>query len=226
MKYRSDIKLLNVDCLEYMKTVPDDYFDLAIVDPPYGIGASAKNFIRKGKQTGKSMAVSGMKYTVKDWDNCIPKQSYFKELSRVSINQIIWGGNYFSSSLPNSSCWIVWDKDNGTSYLADCELAYTNFNTAVRKYKFRWWGLLQEDMKNKEKRIHPTQKPVALDKWLLQNYAKAGDKILDTHLGSGSIAIACHQMDFELTGCELDAEYYNAAHKRFKEQTAQLRLAV
>ena len=225
-KYRSEIKLLNVDCLEYMKTVPDDYFDLAICDPPYGIGASSKNFIRKGKQTGKSMAISGVKYTIKDWDNCIPNQLYFKELKRVSKNQIIWGGNYFAASLPNSSCWIVWDKLTGENLYADCELAWTSFNKAVRKFTWMWKGMLQQDMKNKEQRIHPTQKPVALYKWLLQNYAKEGDKILDTHLGSGSIAIACHQMDFELTGCELDAEYYNAALKRFKQQTAQLRLAV
>ena len=141
---------------------------------------------------------------------------------RVSKNQVIWGANHFISKIPfDSSCWIVWDKDNGKTDFADCELAYTSFKTAVRKFKYKWQGMLQENMKNKEVRIHPTQKPVALYKWLLRNYAKKGDKILDSHMGSGSIAIACHYMGFNLTACELDPDYYKAACERIDRETAQ-----
>ena len=157
-------------------------------------------------------------YGKKSWDDNRPSSQYFLELKRVSRNQIIWGGNYFTTY--PSSCWIVWDKDNSADF-ADCELAWTSFPTAVRKFKFRWNGMLQQDMKNKEERIHPTQKPVALYKWLLKNYAKEGDKILDTHGGSMSSAIACHQMGFDLTLCELDKDYYDAGVKRFREQTMQ-----
>ena len=146
----------------------------------------------------------------------------FKELFRVSKNQIIWGANHFLGM--TSSCWIVWDKDNGKTHFADCELAFTSFNSAVRKFKFKWQGMLQEDMKNKEKRIHPTQKPVALYKWLLTNYAKEGDKILDTHGGSGSICIACHDLKYDLVWTELDKEYYEAAKERFENHIAQLQL--
>jgi site-specific DNA-methyltransferase (adenine-specific) len=157
----------------------------------------------------------------------MPTKAYFKELKRVSKNQIIWGANHFIQNIPesNSSC-CIWDKQNGNNSFSDCEMAYTSFRTALRKFEFRWQGMLQGDMKNKETRIHPTQKPVQLYKWLLQNYAKQGDKILDTHLGSGSIALACHELGFDLTACELDKEYYDAAFKRFKEQTAQLRMAI
>lgn len=153
-------------------------------------------------------------------------KKFFAELKRVSVNQIIWGANHFIENIPdaNSSCWVVWDKKNGDNDFADCELAYCSFKTAVRKFSFKWNGLLQEDMKNKEHRIHPTQKPVALYKWLLTKYANQGDKILDTHLGSGSIAIACHDLGFELTGCELDTDYFNAAVKRINNHTAQLGL--
>ena len=144
----------------------------------------------------------------------------------MSKNQIIWGANHFIERIPNanSSCWIVWDKDNGESDFADCELAYCSFKTSVRKVKIRWNGLLQQDMKNKETRIHPTQKPVALYKWILNKYAKQGDKILDTHLGSGSIAIACHDLEYDLTACELDKEYYDAAIKRINNHKKQLKL--
>ena len=144
---------------------------------------------------------------------------------RVSKNQIVWGANHFISKIPyDSSCWIVWDKENGETDFADCELAYTSFVTAVRKIKMKWAGMLQHDMKNKETRIHPTQKPVALYKWLLDNYAKPGDKILDTHLGSGSIAIAAHDYGFDLVGCELDTDYYNAAMKRINLHKLQTKL--
>jgi site-specific DNA-methyltransferase (adenine-specific) len=224
MKVTDKITITNEDNMALMARYPDNYFDLAIVDPPYGIGASSKNFIRQGKQTGKSMAVSGLKYTSKDWDCEVPNKIYFDELQRVSKNQIVWGGNYFASSLPNSSCWLIWDKVTGDNLYADAELAWTSFDKAVRKFTWMWKGMFQQNMSNKEERIHPTQKPVALYKWILENYAEKGSKILDTHLGSGSIAIACHDYGFELTACELDREYYDKAIERIQNHTAQTKL--
>ena len=220
------INLHNIDCMTALKEMQDNQFDLAIVDPPYGIGVNKGGYSLAGNGDfkGGNFNVKATKYVGGEWDNERPNEEYFKELLRGSKNVIIWGGNYFADLLPSSSCWIVWDKDNGTSYQADCELAYTNFDTAVRKYRYRWWGLLQEDMKNKEKRIHPTQKPIRLYEWLLMNYAKDGDKILDTHLGSGSIAIACHNLGFDLEGYELDKEYFEAAKKRLEQHQAQKRL--
>ena len=220
------INLYNKDCIKALKEMQDNQFDLAIVDPPYGIGVNkgGHSLAGNGDFKGGNFNVKATKYVGGEWDNDRPNEEYFKELLRGSKNVIIWGGNYFADLLRSSSCWIVWDKDNGTSYQADCELAYTNFDTAVRKYRYRWWGLLQEDMKNKEKRIHPTQKPIRLYEWLLMNYAKDGDKILDTHLGSGSIAIACHNLGFDLEGYELDKEYFDAAKKRLEQHQAQKRL--
>jgi len=202
-----------------MSRYPDNYFDLAIVDPPYGIDLTNQS---QGKGGGVAKKIE---YTKKDWDKSAPNESYFNELIRVSKNQIIWGANHFISKIPfNSSCWVVWDKDNGETDFADCELAWTSFKTAVRIYKFKWAGMLQGDMKNKEVRIHPTQKPKQLYKWLLDKYAKQGDKILDTHLGSGSIAIACHDYGFDLTACELDKEYFDKATDRINNHVAQLKL--
>lgn len=214
------MNITNEDCIDLMKRYPDKYFELAIIDPPYGINESGQTNKSRGK-----LAVS-KDYGNKNWDNSSPDKTYFEELKRVSKNQIIWGANHFISKIPfDSSCWVVWDKDNGETDFADCELAYTSFKTAVRKFKFKWQGMLQQDMGfNKEIRIHPTQKPVALYKWLLKNYAKEGDKILDTHLGSGSIAIACHYMGFDLTACELDKEYFDAAMERITNQTRQIAL--
>ena len=145
------------------------------------------------------------------------------ELKRVSKEQIIWGANHFISKVPyDSPCWIVWDKDNGNTDFADCELAWTSFKTAVRKFKYRWQGMLQEyGGDRKEFRIHPTQKPVALYKWLLKNYAKPNDKIFDSHVGSGSIRIACHDMGFDFEGCEIDKDYWEAQEKRYKEHSQQ-----
>ena len=208
----------NIDCMEYMATLPDKAFDLALVDPPYGIGEDgSKNHTRSSKTV-----------KAKDYkpfygnDKEPPKREYFNELFRVSKNQIIWGANHFISNIPiDSSCWIVWNKDNGASDFADCELAWTSFKTAVRMFTWRWNGMLQQNMKNKERRIHPTQKPVALYAWLLMNYAKEGDKILDTHLGSGSSRIAAHKLGFEFVGCELDKDYFEAQEKRFKTETMQ-----
>ena len=223
---KDGISLIHGDSLQALKSYGDNYFDLAIVDPPYGIGASSKNFIRQGKQTGKSMAVSGMKYTAKDWDNCVPDKIYFDELRRVSKNQIVWGGNYFASSLPNSSCWLIWDKVTGDNLYADAELAWTSFDKAVRKFTWMWKGMFQQNMANKEDRIHPTQKPVKLYEWLLTNYAKKGQKILDTHLGSGSSAIAAHYFGVDFVGCELDKDYFEAAKARFDMATKQLAMSI
>ena len=212
--------ITNEDCMELMSRYDDNHFELAIVDPPYGINITNQS---QGKGGGVAKKIE---YKKTNWDKIAPNQTYFKKLKRVSKNQIIWGANYFIENIPksNSSCWIVWDKENGQNDFADCELAYTNFKTSVRKFKFRWAGMLQENMKNKEIRIHPTQKPVSLYEWLLMNYAKEGDKILDTHLGSGSIAIACHNMGFDLTACEIDKDYFDAAMKRLEQHKAQQRL--
>ena len=211
------IEITNEDNMELMARYEDNHFELAIVDPPYGIGESSND------NKSRSKIAKSKDYGNKDWDDNAPYKKYFIELKRVSKNQIIWGANHFIENIPNanSSCWIVWDKQNGENDFADCELAYTSFKKAVRKFEFRWQGMLQGDMKNKEIRIHPTQKPVKLYEWILMHYAKEGDKILDTHLGSGSIAIACHSLGFDLTACELDPDYYNAAMKRLKQHQAQ-----
>lgn len=209
----------NEDCIQGMKRYKDKHFDLAIVDPPYGIKEDGlKNHSRDGK-------AKATLYSPMNWDKEPMGKEYFSELFRVSKNQIIWGANHFISRIPyDSSCWIVWDKDNGSNDFADCELAWTSFNTAVRRFVFRWAGMLQGDMINKEIRIHPTQKPIALYKWLLHNYAKQGDLILDTHLGSGSSRIACHKYGFDFTGFELDKEYYEAQEKRYNDFISQLNI--
>ena len=205
-----------------MARYPDNYFDLAIVDPPYG-----SDNIKGGYSSGKRGGIAKQKkYNNALWLQEKPSKLYFKELLRVSKNLIIWGANHFIENILNSNspCWIVWNKINGDNSFADCELAYTNMNSAVRMFEFRWQGMLQGNMKDKEVRIHPTQKPVKLYEWLLMNYAKQGDKILDTHLGSGSIAIACHNLGFELTACELDKDYYESALKRLKQHKQQTKL--
>ena len=214
------IELLNCDCMEYMATVPDKYFDLSIVDPPYGIGMD-------GGKYGIDGAATAHDYDKKDWDKIAPDKAYFDELQRISKNQIVWGANHFISRLPiDSSCWIVWDKDKVGGFFADCELAWSSFNSAVRKFKYTWHGFIQENMKNKEVRIHPTQKPVALYEWLLTNYAKKGQRILDTHLGSGSSAIAAHYFGVDFVGCELDKDYFEAAKARFDMATRQLAMSI
>lgn len=216
------VELLNVDCMEYLKNCHDKQFDLAVVDVPYGINAS--NYERGGTQYGAS-AAKCKTYEKKDWDKTPPPPEYFTELIRVSKNQIVWGANHFINLIPFASpCWIVWDKVNGDNGYADCELAWTSFKTAVRKVKHRWHGMLQADMKNKEIRIHPTQKPVNLYKWLFDEYAEKGQKVLDTHLGSGSSAIAAHYAGLDFVGLEIDTTYFNDAQKRFKEITSQTQL--
>ncbi len=214
----TNIELLNTDCLLYMKQCKDKQFDLAIVDPPYGIGEDGKKNHSRGK------LAKATKYTPKNWDKETSSQEYFDELKRISRNQIVWGGNYFIDKLKEPSMgWIFWDKQMSGDF-SDGELAYTSFNKALRKVKYTWNGMLQGDMKNKEKRIHPTQKPVALYRWLLSNYAESGNKILDTHLGSGSIALACYDLKFDLVGIEIDSEYFVNANKRLEQHKKQLTL--
>lgn len=217
---RANINLHMGDSIEAIKEYPDGFWDLAIVDPPYGIGESGdKNHTRGKLATAKD-------YKAFHGDDLeAPSREFFDELIRVSKNQIIWGGNHFISRIPyDSSCWIVWDKDNGASDFADCELAWTSFETAVRRFKWKWQGMLQQDMKNKQKRIHPTEKPIQLYKWLLEKYANKGDKILDTHGGSMSIAIACWDMGFDLDLWEKDPHYYEAGRNRFDWHKRQLQL--
>jgi site-specific DNA-methyltransferase (adenine-specific) len=210
------IELLNIDCMEYMATLPDKAFDLAVVDPPYGISMMDSDNKSRGK-----LAIA-KDYKKLD-DSKPPEINYFKELQRISRNQVIWGANHFITKNPvDSSCWLVWDKVNGNNDFADCELAWTSFKTAVRRFKYTWNGMLQQDMKNKEFRIHPTQKPVALYDWILRNYSKPGQRILDTHLGSGSSAIAAHYFGCDFVGCEIDTEYFNAAKERFDRETRQV----
>jgi site-specific DNA-methyltransferase (adenine-specific) len=216
------LSLFHADCMEIMKQYPDKYFDLAIVDPPYGIDINNQS---QGKGGGVARKIE---YTKKDWDKTAPEIEYFNELRRVSKNQIVWGANHFISRLPiDSSCWVVWDKDNGTTDFADCELAWTSFKTAVRRFKWTWAGMRQQNMKHKEERIHPTQKPIQLYEFLIKEYSKTDFKILDTHFGSGSIALAVDKanrldkMNLHLTACEIDKEYIDKAIKRISESIKQ-----
>jgi len=209
--------LHNMDCMAFMATLPDKAFDLAIVDPPYGIGEDKTTRPSRGRTLTTP-------HQSKEWDKKPPSKEYFHELMRVSSNQIVWGANHFMQNIAiGSPCWIVWDKQTAGNN-ADCELAFTSLKTAVRKFTFMWEGFWQGDMKNKEARIHPTQKPVKLYEWLLTNYAKPGQRILDTHLGSGSSAIAAHNLGFDFVGVELDKSYFDAAVERINNHTAQLRM--
>jgi len=214
------MQITNEDNMELMARYPDKYFDLAIVDPPYGIGMDGGK-IGKGKNLAK-----------KNWDNQTPNKEYFDELFRVSKNQIIWGGNYFM--LPLTKSWIYWDKmqDGFAETFSSGELAWSSFNYPMKQIRYKYQGnyegfennITTKSSKPHLLKIHPTQKPVALYKWILKNYANEGYKILDTHLGSGSIAIACHDLGFHLTACELDTDYYNAAIKRLTDHQKQLKL--
>lgn len=212
----------NMDCLAAMREMPDKAFDLAVVDPPYGIGESGeKNHTRIGLAKPQDYKP----FAGKDLQS--PSKEYFDQLFRVSKNQIIWGANHFISKIPfDSHCWLVWDKENGESDFADCELAWTSFSSAVRIFRFRWNGMLQGNMVNKEIRIHPTQKPVSLYTWIYQNYAKPGYKILDTHLGSGSSRIAAYDAGLDFVGYEIDKEYFDKQEERFAAHTAQMNLFI
>ena len=220
------IKITNECNMELMARYEDNHFELAIVDPPYGIGFDGGHKPTQGK-SGKSNTFDKktILYKKGGWDNERPSLEYFTELQRVSKNQIIWGGNYFADLLPPKKGWIYWDKKitnaNNKNY-SDGELAYTSFDCILRKFIYDWIGFGYLNNPQKQKKIHPTEKPIKLYEWLLMNYAKKGDKILDTHLGSGSIALACHNLKFDLTACELDTEYYEASLKRLKEHQQQL----
>ena len=211
----------NMDCMEGMKEIPDKYFDLAIVDPPYGIGASEKN--STDKKQSKNSATNSKYYGDQKWDDNVPVKEYFEELIRVSKNQIIWGVNYYPYDFLVGGR-IYWDKRVTMPTYSNGELAYCSLINSIKSVSITWHGMLQEDMKNKEIRIHPTQKPVALYHWLLNNYAEKGDKILDTHVGSASSLIACHDMGFEYLGFELDEDYYRMASERLEAHKAQLTL--
>ena len=219
------IKLYNKDCMEALKEFKDNQFNLAIVDPPYGINMDKQkeSFSPSKKGLGNRHRKEWIK---KGWDNNIPSKDYFDELMRVSKNQIIWGGNYYFDFLTNTRCCIIWDKIQKFSG-SDFELAWTSFeksSKAFRMSRIEAYSNLNSKTKDPFIKIHPTQKPVALYEFLLMNYAKEGDKILDTHLGSGSIAIACHNLGFDLEGYELDKEYFEAAKKRLKQHQQQMQL--
>jgi site-specific DNA-methyltransferase (adenine-specific) len=194
-----------------MKQFPDNYFELAIVDPPYGIG-------RDGSIKSTSKHGGRKAHTFKGWDNSIPDIDYFNELFRVSQNQIIWGANYFTEYLPSSMGWVFWDKGQRICN-SDGELAFTSFQKALRVVTMNRVQLQVEGQT-----FHPTQKPIKLYRWLLQNYAKQGDKILDTHLGSGSSRIAADMEGFDFYACELDADYFTASCKRFDDYKKQIKL--
>jgi site-specific DNA-methyltransferase (adenine-specific) len=202
------LTITNEDNMELMARYPDKYFDLAIVDPPYGLG-------KRTTSGGGGKNKQSEKWDNHDWDNSIPTKEYFKELKRVSKNYIVWGGNYMIEHLNNCRCFITWDKMVFIPTMSRIELALTSFDKLPE---------LVQINNNDPQRQHPTQKPVLLYKWLLDKYAKPGDKILDTHLGSGSIAIACHDYKFDLTACELDKEYFDKAMERINNHTAQQKL--
>lgn len=205
------IELHNVDCMEYMRGLPDNAFELAIVDPPYGLeGRVFEGGGGKNTQSRKWKA-----HRNKGWDDAVPAKNYWKQLFRVSKNQIVWGGNYFG--LPPHRTFIVWDKMTYIPSMSRVEQAWTSFDSPA---------VMIQINSNQQDRIHPTQKPVKLYEWLLMNYAKEGDRILDTHLGSGSSAIAAHNCGFDFVGCELDTDYFNAASKRLKQHQAQLTIPI
>lgn len=215
MKITDKIQITNEDNMELMARYPDKFFDLAIVDPPYGIDRSGQieTFTKNPKHKRKH-------HEQKDWDNEIPTKEYFEELFRVSKNQIVWGANYFVEHLNNSSMgWIFWFKGQEGLSMSDGEIAYSSFQRATRQVNINR-GLISQQGGS----IHPTQKPVKLYRWLLEYYAEEGDKILDTHLGSGSIAIACHDYGFDLTACELDKDYFDSAMKRINNHVSQQKL--
>lgn len=209
-------KIINDDCLNILKKLPDKSIDLVLTDPPYGIN-------KDGGCIGGGKLAKVKEYTKKEWDKEIPSKEIFEEILRVSKKAIIFGGNYFVEYLYNSPCWIVWNKNN-TGNFADCELAWTNFKTAVRKYDWTWNGMLQQNMKNKDIRIHPTQKPLGLIEKILLDYSKEGDLILDCFSGSGTTAIACYNTNRNFICIEKDKEYYEKSIERLNEVKSQLRL--
>lgn len=218
-----DFGYYNIDCMEGMREFPDNYFELAIVDPPYG-GVTLGGYVSNKVSGG--IARNRNDYILDLWAQNAPEVKYFDELFRVSQNQIIWGGNYFIEQIRrNSQCWLVWDKEKpeGVTY-ADVELAWTSFDKGAKIFRYAWNGMIQGDMKNKENKIHPTQKPIKLYKWILSEFAKQGDKILDTHVGSASSLIACKEMGFDYVGFELSESYYQLSSQRLGTVEAQMRI--
>ena len=209
------------DCFSLMRDMPDKSVDAVITDPPYGIGAS--EYTRAGTQYGASLAPCA-DYGMSGWDKEKLSPEYFQEIKRVSKNQVVFGGNYYGSILGDTSCYLVWDKDNGDNGYADCELAWTSFKTAVRKIKWRWQGMLQEDMKHKEVRVHPTQKPVPVMAWIIANYTDPDALILDPFLGSGTTAVACIRTGRRFIGMEIDPGYFAIAQRRIRDEQAQYKL--
>lgn len=203
------------DCLDVMQTYSDNYFDLILTDPPYGIGESNE------KNMSRVTLAKPTNYGHYDWDDERLDKIYFNEMFRVSKNQIIFGGNYYIDHLKPTSCMIVWEKDNSGDF-ADCELAWTSFKTATRLFKYRWNGMLQGDMKNKEERVHPTQKPVPLFEWILTKYAKRGDKIFDPFCGSGTTLEACMNLDLDCLAVDISDEWVDHYRKRLKSNNAKL----
>jgi site-specific DNA-methyltransferase (adenine-specific) len=212
---KPSIELLHGDCMDYMATLPDNAFELAIVDPPYGIGMDNQKVRTKPSRPNTYLRKGESQYSGGGWDDERPNAEYFEQLFRISKNQIIWGANYLCEFLPSGYGWIFWHKHMGENKFSAGEFAFQSMQIKSAMFS-------HPSMRVQNTRIHPTQKPVALYRWLLHNYAKQGDRILDTHLGSGSSAIACHGMGFDMVGIELDADYYTASVKRFKEQTSQL----
>jgi site-specific DNA-methyltransferase (adenine-specific) len=213
MKVTEKIHITNEDNMELMARYPDNYFDLAIVDPPYGIGIDGQK-----KSINKNPKHNRKEHTKKSWDSATPSENYFNELKRVSKNQIIWGGNYFTKYLKPTKAWIFWYKGQNDLTMSDGEMAWTSFESVTRQVEINRAQLIKQNT------FHPTEKPYKLYKWVLDKYAKQGDKIIDTHLGSGSIAIACHDYGFELTACELDKEYYDKAIERISNHVSQQKL--
>jgi len=207
------LTITNEDNMLLMARYPDNYFDLAIVDPPYGLGIDGQK-----KSINKNPKHNRKEHAQKNWDNAIPNKEYFNELKRVSKNQIIWGANYFTEYLKPTKAWIFWYKGQRDLTMSDGEMAWTSFETVTRQFELNRASLISQNT------FHPTEKPYKLYKWLLDKYAKQGDKILDTHLGSGSIAIACHDYGFDLTACELDKEYFDKAMERINNHTNQQKL--
>ena len=219
MNWTNNIKVFNEDCMALMKRYPDSYFDLAIVDPPYGLDFGKYNRTNRNSN-GKTYKAN--KYHHGNWDKTPPTKEYFKELFRVSKEQIIWGGNYFIE-LWQSPCkgFIFWDKSQPVNNFADGEFAWTSFDVPAKCFRFRYYGGL-EGHTSSSKKIHPTQKPRSLYKWLLDNYAKPEFKILDTHLGSGNHAVEAHYYNIsEFVGCEIEKQYFDDSFKYFKEQISQ-----
>ena len=211
--------VLNCDCMDMMRALPDRSIDIIIADPPYGIKADENHNNLSGKKGFNKQSGTYKKYHNTNWDENIPHKSYFTELQRISQNQIIWGGNYFTEYLKPSSGWIVWNKKSDIKErLSMCELAWSSFNIKCNRFDFLWAGFKKEIQ---EARFHPTQKPVALYRWLLQNYAKPGDKIIDTHSGSGSCAIACYLEKFDFLAIEKDEDYYKASVERLDTLRSQ-----